>query len=164
MNYKNFQHNVPHSVVNSGFTLVEVLASVAIMAVGIAAVFGFVNMTDNILNKSLQREQLNIVATDIVEIVHSDKANIMEYAGKDLCSCSGLITGPGKGNQQTRLKRWCAHMNAPDYFPEVTGNDVRKIRAIPKTLGAKNVHVLTVELTSNDGKTAIFPKRVFDAP
>lgn len=166
MNYKRPRHDVPHPLTDCGFTLVEVLVSVAIMAIGIAAVFGFVSISDDVLKKSQQREQLNMVATDIIEIVHSDQANIMEYVDKDLSisNCDGLVTSSGKQNQKTRLKRWCNHMNDFRYFPEVTSNDIRRIRAIEKDLGGKKVLVLTVELTTSDGKTAIFAKRVFDAP
>ena len=164
MNYKLPRHDVPHPLTNCGFTLVEVLVSVAIMAIGIAAVFGFVSISDDVLYKSRQREQLNMVATDIIEIVHSDQANIMEYVEKDLSNCAGLVTSSGKQNQKTRLNRWCAHMNDVRYFPDVTNNDIRKIRAIEKDLGGKKVLVLTVELTTSDGKTAVFAKRVFDAP
>ena len=164
MNYKLPRQDVPHPLTNCGFTLVEVLVSVAIMAIGIAAVFGFVSISDDVLYKSRQREQLNMVATDIIEIVHSDQANIMEYVEKDLSNCAGLVTSSGIQNQKTRLNRWCAHMNDFRYFPEVTSNDVRKIRASEKDLGDKKVLVLTVELTTSDGKTAIFAKRVFDVP
>lgn len=157
--YNVANHIWPNSSNETGFTLVEVLVSVAIMAISIGAVFGFVAVSDNVLQKAQQRERLDMIVTDIVETVQADKANIAQYAGKNLSACAGLTAS---AVQLVHLKRWCAYLNAES--GEKQAGDTRQITVIQKTIGEKTVNVLTIELTSNDGKNTVFAKRVFDAP
>ena len=145
-----------------GFTLVEVLMSIVIMMIGFVAVFGLVSVSDRTLQKSRGLAELNAIGNDIIESVMSDRSNLSEYVTKDLKNCSGIATSSGKTDQRNRLKRWCEQMKG--VAGEGSANDVRMIRAKSHKIGSQNVVVVTVELTSGDGKNTFFAKRAFNAP
>ena len=63
---------------SAGFTLIEVLVSLFIVTLGIAAVFGFIAVSDDMIENVKHSEDLDGVVTDIVETIHADKANIHE--------------------------------------------------------------------------------------
>ena len=145
-----------------GFTLIEVMISIFIVAIGIVAVFGFVSISDQAIQNAYQRERLNMVVTDVIETVHADEANLAQYSGKTLKACSGLTTAAGKEKQKKHLKRWCGHLT--EKSGEVMATDIRKITSINKVIGGKSVNIVTVELTSEGGENLMFGKRVFYAP
>ena len=145
-----------------GFTLIEVLVSIVIMMIGFVGVFGLVAVSDRTLQNSSDRAELNSLANDIIESVHSDQSNIAEYVNKKLGNCSSLSTSKGKTEQLERLKRWCERMKGE--AGETRSKDIRVIRVTKKKVGTKEVNILTIELTSRDGKNTIFTKRVFNAP
>ena len=70
------QGAVESELTQDGFTLVEVMISVVITAIGITAVFGFIAASDEAIQKAQQRERLDMIVTDIIETVGGDKANI----------------------------------------------------------------------------------------
>lgn len=159
--------NLPHqfSMINKherGFTLIEVLVSIVIMMIGFVGVFGLVAVSDRTLQNSSDRAELNSLANDIIESVHSDQSNIAEYVNRKLGNCSSLSTSKGKTEQLERLKRWCERMKGE--AGETRSKDIRVIRVTKKKVGTKEVNILTIELTSRDGKNTIFTKRVFNAP
>ena len=145
-----------------GFTLIEVLVSIVIMMIGFVGVVGLVAVSDRTLQNSSDRAELNSLANDIIESVHSDQSNIAEYVNKKLGNCSSLSTSKGKTEQLKRLKRWCERMKGE--AGETRSKDIRVIRVTKKKVGTKEVNILTIELTSRDGKNTIFTKRVFNAP
>ena len=145
-----------------GFTLVEVLMSIVIMMIGFVAVFGMVAVSDRTLQKSRGLSELNAIGNDVVESVVSDRANLLEYVGKNLKNCSSIATSAGKTDQLERLKRWCYQMNG--VAGEGTSNDTRIIQVKNHTISSQNIIVLTVELTAGDGKHTFFAKRILNAP
>jgi prepilin-type N-terminal cleavage/methylation domain-containing protein len=147
---------------SAGFTLIEVLVSLFIVTLGIAAVFGFIAVSDDMIENVKHSEDLDGVVTDIVETIHADKANIQEYAAKNLDSCGSLTTSSGKDKQLAYLRRWCRQLGAESGNTEV--GDTRKINVIQTKVDGKDVHILTVELTNKDGKNLAFAKRVFESP
>ena len=162
MNCKVNQEAAESALTENGFTLVEVMISVVITAIGITAVFGFIAASDEAIQKAQQRERLDMIVTDIIETVVADKTNITEYSGKNLSNCGSLTVSAGKALQLAHLKRWCSYLNAESGATKT--DDVRRININQKVVGTKTVNVLTVELTSADGKNTIFAKRTFDAP
>ena len=96
----------------AGFTLLEVMISMVIIVIGIAAVFGFVSVSDDVMQNAKHREQLDMIVTDVIETVHSDQEHIAEYSGKELKSCSGLSTSQGKAKQLKHLKNWCNQLTS----------------------------------------------------
>ena len=146
----------------AGFTLLEVMISMVIIVIGIAAVFGFVSVSDDVMQNAKHREQLDMMITDVIETVHSDQEHIAEYSGKELKSCSGLSTSQGKAKQLKHLKNWCNQLTSN--VGDLKGADARGIKKFQKTDLGKTVTVIEIELTSKDGKNLIFAKRVFNAP
>ena len=145
-----------------GFTLIEVLVSVAIIVIGFVAVITLVSVSNQTLQNSVDRAQLNAQANEIIETLHSDQSNIAEYDNKNIGKCGSLSTSKGKTEQLIRLKRWCERMKGES--GETASRDKRVIRVTKKKIGQQEVNIVTVELTSKDGKNTIFTKRVFYAP
>ena len=145
-----------------GFTLIEVLVSVAILAIGFVAVIALVSVSDRTLQNSVDRAQLNSQASEIIETLHSDQSNIAEYNNKNIGKCDSLSTPKGKTVQHDRLKKWCERVKGES--GETASRDKRMVRVTKKNIGQREVNIVTVELTSKDGKNSVFTKRVFNAP
>jgi type IV pilus assembly protein PilV len=143
------------------FTLIEALMSVAIMAIGFAGVYGLVSTSNRVLSDSIDREKLNFQAAEIIESLHADQANILEYNGKDLSKCSNLKTKKGKEDQLTRLKAWCQKLQGE--VGDKRSQDKRRIRVVKKQVGQKYVYVVSIDLSGKDNKKTVFMKRVFNA-
>jgi len=143
------------------FTLIEALMSVAIMAIGFAGVYALVSTSSRILSDSIDREKLNFQAAEIIESLHADQANILEYNGKDLSRCASLKTKKGKEDQLTRLKAWCQKLQGE--VGDKRSQDKRRIRVVKKKVGQKYVYVVSIDLSGKDNKKTVFMKRVFNA-
>ena len=143
------------------FTLIEALVSVAIMAIGFAGVYALVSTSNRILGDSIDREKLNFQASEIIESLHADQANILEYNGKDLSKCASLKTKKGKEDQLTRLKAWCTKLQGE--VGDKRTQDKRRIRVVKKKVGQKYVYVVSIDLSGKDNKKTVFMKRVFNA-
>ena len=143
------------------FTLIEALVSVAIMAIGFAGVYGLVSTSNRVLSDSIDREKLNFQASEIIETLHADQANILEYHNKDLSSCSGLKVKKGKDNQLEKLKRWCNKVHGE--VGQKRSQDKRRIRVEKKQVGQKYVYVVSIDLAGKDGSKTVFMKKVFNA-
>ena len=143
------------------FTLIEALVSVAIMAIGFAGVYALVSTSNRILGDSIDREKLNFQASEIIESLHADQANILEYNGKDLSKCASLKTKKGKEDQLTRLKAWCKKLQGE--VGDKRSQDKRRIRVVKKKVGQKYVYVVSIDLSGKDNKKTVFMKRVFNA-
>ena len=143
------------------FTLIEALVSVAIMAIGFAGVYALVSNSNRILGDSIDREKLNFQASEIIESLHADQANILEYNGKDLSNCSAIKVKKGKENQLTRLKAWCKKLQGE--IGDKRTQDKRRIRVVKKKVGQKHVYVVSIDLSGKDNKKTVFMKKVFNA-
>jgi type IV pilus assembly protein PilV len=143
------------------FTLIEALMSVAIMAIGFAGVYALVSTSSRVLSDSIDREKLNFQAAEIIESLHADQANILEYNGKDLSRCASLKTKKGKEDQLTRLKAWCQKLQGE--VGDKRSQDKRRIRVVKKKVGQKYVYVVSIDLSGKDNKKTVFMKRVFNA-
>jgi type IV pilus assembly protein PilV len=143
------------------FTLIEALMSVAIMAIGFAGVYALVSTSNRILGDSIDREKLNFQAAEIIESLHADQANILEYNGKDLSKCASLKAKKGKEDQLTRLKTWCKKLQGE--VGDKRTQDKRRIRVVKKKVGQKYVYVVSIDLSGKDNKKTVFMKKVFNA-
>jgi len=135
--------------------------SVAIMAIGFAGVYALVSTSNRVLSDSLDREKLNFQASEIIESLYADQANILEYNGKDLSKCTSLKTKKGKEEQLTRLKAWCKKLQGE--VGNKRAQDRRRIRVVKKKVGQKYVYVVSIDLSGKDNKKTVFMKRVFNA-
>ena len=143
------------------FTLIEALMSVAIMAIGFAGVYTIVSTSNRALSDSIDREKLNFQVAEIIESLHADQANILEYNGKDLSKCASLKTKKGKEDQLTRLKAWCQKLQGE--VGDKRSQDKRRIRVVKKKDGQKHVYVVSIDLSGKDNKKTVFMKRLFNA-
>tara|TARA_B110000263_G_C14837484_1_gene298186 strand:+ start:29 stop:484 length:456 start_codon:yes stop_codon:yes gene_type:complete len=143
------------------FTLIESLVSVVLMAIGFAGVYSLVSTSNTILNDSIEREKLSFQASEIIESLHADQPNILEYNGKDLSQCNNIKVNKGKENQLTRLKAWCQKLQGE--LGDKRNQDKRFIRVVKTKVGDKNVYVVSIELSGKSDKKTVFMKRVFNA-
>ncbi|HIG92551.1 MAG TPA: prepilin-type N-terminal cleavage/methylation domain-containing protein [Methylococcaceae bacterium] len=145
-----------------GFTLIESLVSVAFIAIGFVGVFGLVNVSNDMLHNSIEREHLNDQANAIIETLSADISGIETYKGKNLAHCGALKPTPGKKEetQFTRMKKWCEKIQGR--LGPAQAGDKRIIHV--EYIKEENVYVVAVELTSRDGKNSSWVKRVFNAP
>ena len=141
----------------NAFTLIEALVSVAITAIGFAGVIALVSTSNEVMNKSIDKEKLKFQNTEIMEVLNGDQANIMEYNGKDLSQCADLVTSEGKEEQLARLKNWCNKIQGE------VGNkrtqDSRIIRVEKKLVQGNYVYIVSLEMSGKNDKS-VFMKRV----
>jgi type IV pilus assembly protein PilV len=143
------------------FTLIEALVSVAIMAIGFAGVYGLVTTSNRVLTDSIDREKLSFQASEIIESLYADQANILEYHDKDLSKCSTIKIKKGMDDQLIKLKRWCEKMRGE--IGDKRTQDRRRIRVIKKQVGQKDVYVISIELSGKNNKRTVFMKKVLNA-
>ena len=143
------------------FTLIESLVSVILMAIGFAGVYSLVSTSNTILNDSIEREKLSFQASEIIESLHADQLNILEYNGKDLSQCNNIKVNKGKEDQLTRLKAWCQQLQGE--LGDKRNQDKRLIRVVKTKVGDKNVYVVSIELSGKSDKKSVFMKRIFNA-
>ena len=144
----------------NAFTLIEALVSVAITAIGFAGVIALVSTSNEVMNKSIDKEKLKFQNTEIMEILNVDQANIMEYNGKDLSQCSSLTGNKGKEVQLERLKNWCNKLEGEVGTKRTT--DKRIIRVEKKLVQGNYVYIVSLEMSGKDDKS-VFMKRVMYA-
>ena len=143
------------------FTLIEALVSVAIMAIGFAGVYALVSTSSKVMGDSIDKEKLKFQNTEIIESLHADQANILEYNGKDLSSCNSIKTSKDKEEQLKRLKVWCEKLKAE--VGDKRSQDKRIIRVVKQKVGENYVYVVSIELSGKSDKKSVFMKRVFNA-
>ena len=143
------------------FTIIESLVSVILMAIGFAGVYSLVSTSNTILNDSIERQKLSFQASEIIESLHADQPNILEYNGKDLSQCNNIKVNKGKEDQLTRLKAWCQKLQGE--LGDKRNQDKRFIRVVKTKVGDNNVYVVSIELTVKSDKKTVFMKRVFNA-
>jgi type II secretory pathway pseudopilin PulG len=144
----------------NAFTLIEALVSVAITAIGFAGVIALVSTSNEVMNKSIDKEKLKFQNTEIMEVLNGDQANIMEYNGKDLSQCSSLKANKGKEDQLERLKNWCNKLEGEVGTKRTT--DKRIIRVEKKLVQGNYVYIVSLEMSGKDDKS-VFMKRVMYA-
>ena len=144
----------------NAFTLIEALVSVAITAIGFAGVIALVSTSNEVMNKSIDKEKLKFQNTEIMEVLNGDQANIMEYNGKDLSQCSSLKANKGKEDQLERLKNWWNKLEGEVGTKRTT--DKRIIRVEKKLVQGNYVYIVSLEMSGKDDKS-VFMKRVMYA-
>ena len=143
------------------FTLIEALVSVAIIAIGFAGVYALVSTSSRVMSDSIDKEKLKFQNTEIIESLHADQANILEYNGKDLSSCNSIKTSKDKEEQLKRLKAWCQKLQGE--VGDKRSQDKRIIRVVKQKVGQNYVYVVSIELSGKSDKKSVFMKRIFNA-
>lgn len=147
-----------------GFTLIESLVSVAFISIGFVGVLGLVNVSNDMLHNSIERERLNQESNAIMETLTSDVASLEFYKNKDLGNCGALAKNNKKGKevQHQRVIQWCKKVEGRMGIAH--SKDIRTIHVNKKTISGKDVYFVAVELTSRDGKNSSSVMRAFNAP
>ena len=143
------------------FTLIETLVSVVILAIGFVGVYTLVSTSNRVMSDSIDKEKLKFQNTEIIESLHADQANILEYNGKDLSSCSSIKTSNNKEDQLKRLKAWCQKLQGE--VGDKRSQDKRIIRVVKQKVGQNYVYVVSIELSGKSDKKSVFMKRIFNA-
>ena len=143
------------------FTLIEALVSVVILAIGFAGVYALVSTSSRVMSDSIDKEKLKFQNTEIIESLHADQANILEYNGKDLSSCNSIKTSKDKEEQLKRLKAWCQKLQGE--VGDKRSQDKRIIRVVKQKVGQNYVYVVSIELSGKSDKKSVFMKRIFNA-
>ena len=143
------------------FTLIEALVSVVILAIGFAGVYTLVSTSSRVMSDSIDKEKLKFQNTEIIESLHADQANILEYNGKDLSSCNSIKTSKDKEEQLKRLKAWCEKLQGE--VGDKRSQDKRIIRVVKQKVGQNYVYVVSIELSGKSDKKSVFMKRIFNA-
>ena len=143
------------------FTLIEALVSVVILAIGFAGVYALVSTSNRVMSDSIDKEKLKFQNTEIIESLHADQANILEYNGKDLSSCNSIKTSKNKEDQLKRLKAWCQKLQGE--VGDKRSQDKRIIRVVKQKVGQNYVYVVSIELSGKSDKKSVFMKRIFNA-
>jgi len=146
------------------FTLVEVLVAVGVIAIGFAGVYALVSASNNLMYETFEKEKLNYEASNIVESLHHDKANILSYHNQDISNCTAIKVTPGKNeNQLKNLKKWCEKI-AGEVGAKNTTREKRLIKVQKKQANGKELYVITVELSGkkNDKNKTIYLKRAIN--
>jgi prepilin-type N-terminal cleavage/methylation domain-containing protein len=143
------------------FTLIEALVSVVILAIGFAGVYALVSTSSRVMSDSIDKEKLKFQNTEIIESLHADQANILEYNGKDLSSCNSIKTSKDKEEQLKRLKAWCEKLQGE--VGDKRSQDKRIIRVVKQKVGENYVYVVSIELSGKSDKKSVFMKRIFNA-
>ena len=143
------------------FTLIEALVSVVILAIGFAGVYALVSTSSRVMSDSIDKEKLKFQNTEIIESLHADQANILEYNGKDLSSCNSIKTSKDKEEQLKRLKAWCQKLQGE--VGDKRSQDKRIIRVVKQKVGENYVYVVSIELSGKSDKKSVFMKRIFNA-
>ena len=142
-----------------GFTLIEALVSSAVFGIGFVGVYTIVAVSEQIMVKSAQKQKVQMIADQMLDIMATDTANIDSY-GMDLSACTVPVT---TDQWDVRGYEWCIRLNSE--IGPVTANDDRSITIGSITdvtdprLGLRTVTIL---LEGNNEKVQIVMKRTFD--
>jgi len=144
-----------------GFTLIEALMSVAIMAIGFAGVYAIVGVSNKVLMDTVDKQKLGYQTSEIMETLYSDKANLLTYHGRDLSNCTTITPSPtGTDTDQIDyLKSWCKKVEGE--IGQKKSGDSRLIRVVKQKVGAKDVYLVSIDINGKSNKKSVYMTRLF---
>lgn len=137
----------------SGFSLVEAMVATVIIGVAFAGIYNIALFSSKTLNASSDRQKLQLIADQMMEVIESDIDNI-DFYDLDFTTCNAPDSGETEDYHLNRY-RWCRMLNSSVNTP-ATG-DTREI-AINSTSDGK---LVTITLDSRNGETNVVMKRLF---
>jgi len=146
-----------------GFTLLEVIISMVIVAIGFVGVYGLVALSDRALQETVDREQMVLRAGQIMEeignelIVNGDTV-LASFANVNLKN-AGCNFGVGFSDNIKR--RWCQRLN--DYLGPLNPGDTRTIR-VTTPAGEPNRRLIKVTLSTKNGTSQVSVARKYNVP
>lgn len=150
---------------SQGFSLLDALVAVAISAVGFAGIYAAVNASRAKLDNAFERQQLNLLANEMVEAVGSAISEIDGF-DQSLNDCSALDSNIGSSlstEMKSMMNTWC---NRLDGELGVATNAATRLLTVEDASSPDglNFKVVSLQLSDAAGKTQVATKRIFYAP
>lgn len=142
------QHNI------SGFSLIEAMVATAIMGISLVGVYSLIGYSQNFFYNSSEREELQLMADQMLEIIDSDRANIVEYNG-NFNSCTAPLPEDTARSVFYKYK-WCQLLTSKFGTPAST--DIREISVTDVTGG----RLVTITLQAKNNRSQIILKKFYD--
>ncbi|MDX1949081.1 MAG: type II secretion system protein [Rickettsiales bacterium] len=137
-----------------GFSLIEALIATAISGIAFVGVFGLTGYSANSINSATKQQSLQEIANQIVEVIETDKANILNY-NMSFATCVAPTQGQTAEYHQNRYK-WCRMLNNLVGNPKA--GDVRNISVV----SGVNQVTLHITLQATGGYPEVVLKKIYD--
>jgi prepilin-type N-terminal cleavage/methylation domain-containing protein len=137
-----------------GFSLIEAMVATVIMGIAFTGIYSLASYSNNFVYNSSERQDLQVIANQIFEVIESDKTNISNYAA-DLKVCNAPSQSQTQKYYQYNYK-WCRMLN--DMFGTAASSDIRQITVTNISGGI----LLTVTLQAKNNRSEIVMKRFYD--
>lgn len=124
----------------SGFSLIEAMVSMAIMAISFVGVYTMTGYASTSLKHSTDRQKMQVIANTMFEIIASDYTSVDNYNNMDFTTCTAPTSGQTQNYHQNRYK-WCRMLN--DAVGTPASGDIRRIAIT--TSGTKKTVRITLE-------------------
>ncbi|HCR86546.1 MAG TPA: hypothetical protein DIV86_07715 [Alphaproteobacteria bacterium] len=138
----------------AGFSLVEAMVASLLIGISFIGVYGYASYSTTFLTNSSERQDLQIIADQIFEVLDTDRANLSSYA-TNFNSCSSPTEGQTE-KYHTYKYKWCQIMQ--NKFGTPSGSDVRSI-TVSNVAGGK---LVTVTLQAKNKRSQIVAKKFYD--
>ena len=139
---------------NSGFSLIEAMVATAIMGISFVGVYSLMSYSQNFFQNSSERQELQLIADQMLEIIDSDKSNLALYA-TNFNTCTIPLPEDTERYKQYTYK-WCVILQ--DKFGSPAATDVRQI-AVSDVTGGK---LITITLQAKNNRSQIVLKKFYD--
>lgn len=148
----------------SGFSLIEVVVSMAIVTIGFVGVYGLVSLSDQALQETVDREQMGIRAGQILEEIGNElfvnnNTPLTNFTNVDLMQsdCTALVDP--NSDIRARKRRWCERLN--DTLGVGLSSDAREITVSPFP-GEPDSRLVKVTLSTKGGRSRVSVARKFN--
>ncbi|HJL66149.1 MAG: prepilin-type N-terminal cleavage/methylation domain-containing protein [Arenicellales bacterium] len=149
----------------TGFSLLEVVVAMGIVAIGFVGVYGLVGLSDRALQETVDREQMVMRAGQILEEIGNEmvvNANSqLASFNKDLMQTNCNTLTDANAVIERRLRQWCERLN--DYLGPPDGMQPNNQRRIFVT-NQPNVRLVKVTLSTKNGGSQVSVVRRFNVP
>lgn len=145
-------NGAPSKAPAQGFSLIEVLVTLLILAVGLLSIAALQFKGLQYSNDSYMRSSYNILAYDIMDRMRNNRAEIASYATKYTIpatapdACTEDTTPPTAAND---LKCWQAQLF--DHLPPGSEVEIKKGTAKSVSNASYDAYEITITWTSRDG-------------
>lgn len=149
-------NGAPSKAPAKGFSLIEVLVTLLILAVGLLSIAALQFKGLQYSNDSYMRSSYNILAYDIMDRMRNNRAEIASYATTyTIPATAPLATAPGACKEDTKpiaandLKCWQAQLF--DHLPPGSVAEIKKGTAKTVSNASYDAYEITITWTSRDG-------------
>jgi len=150
---------------NNGFTLIEALVAAAFVAIGFAGVYGLVQGSTVVFERSLAKEQRRYVHDEILDYLsdrHWRKEDIDKYDGLRLDSdCASFSDEIFDITERNYLARWCARIQSERQRLSQSTTDYSRLLSVYRN--NQNYWVATLS-EEKDGDVRILDLRLLIDP